>query len=125
MLSEIQYENFLREQTGEARLGTDITMAACLRYIINYSGRRTENQKTDIRVLDLEPLTQLDSGSGCLSKSTVLSWLPAAAASRRTTLPSSRCPTAEFIGKIEDINEQYDLVYIGASLDNFHTTTKW
>lgn len=124
VLSEIQYENFLREQTGEARLGTDITMAACLRYIINYSGRRTENQKTDIRVLDLEPLTQLDSGSGCLSKSTVLSWLPAGSGIEADDITIKPMSTAEFIGKIEDINEQYDLVYIGASLDNFHTTTQ-
>ena len=103
VLSEIQYENFLREQTGEARLGTDITMAACLRYIINYSGRRTENQKTDIRVLDLEPLTQLDSGSGCLSKSTVLSWLPAGSGIEADDITIKPMSTAEFIGKIEDI----------------------
>ncbi len=117
--SEIQYENFLRAQAGEEPLSSDVSMATCLRYIINYSGHRAENKKTVIKVLDVEPLTQLSGSSSTrLSQDTVLSWLPSGI--QRSNIQITTMSTAEFIGKIEDINEEYDLVYIGASLDNFN-----
>lgn len=119
---EIDYENFLREQQGGTELlPTDITMANSLRYIINYAGRRVVNNKESITVLDVEPLTQLSNSNNKLKEDTVRSWLPD---SVRNTMQIKivTMSTAEFIGKIEDINEVYDLVYIGASLDNFNTS---
>ncbi len=118
---EIDYENFLRKQQGGTELlPTDITMANSLRYIINYAGRRVVNNRTSITVLDVEPLTQVNDGG--LTEATVQSWLPDSVADRMK-INIVTMSTAEFIGKIEDINEEYNLVYIGASLDNFNLST--
>jgi len=119
--NEITYENFLRTTANKDTtdlLPTKISMANCLRYIINYSGQRVENKKDTVKVLDVEPLTQKTSYSGCLSQSTVAAWLKDSGISA-SNITITTMSTAEFISKIEDINEVYDLVYIGASTDNF------
>jgi len=119
--NEITYENFLRTTANKDTtdlLPTKISMANCLRYIVNYSGQRVENKKDSVKVLDVEPLTQETSYSGCLSQSTVAAWLKDSGISA-SNITITTMSTAEFISKIEDINEVYDLVYIGASTDNF------
>jgi hypothetical protein len=120
--SEITYENGLRVsagQSGAELLPTSITMANCIRFIINYAGHRVENHKTSIQVLDVEPLTPLSSTEPTLKPATVLSWLPATSGLTAGAITVTTMSMGEFIGKIEDINETYDLVYIGASKDRF------
>ena len=119
----IEYENFLRknaDKTTTDLLPTDINMAACIRYIINYSGQLEKNNKTSISVLDVEPQTQKTTGSKCLTKEMVKLWLPENCEIKQDNITITTMSSAEFISHIEDINEQYDLVYIGASLDNFN-----
>ena len=121
--SEISYENFLRKTANSGTTDTlppVVDIATCVRYIINYSGQRVVNNKGSINVLDVEPLTQ--SSTSGLTKATVLSWLPADSDLSTDDITITTMSTAEFISKIEDINEVYDLVYIGASLYGFNTT---
>jgi len=121
--SEISYENFLRKTADSSTTDTlppVVDMATCVRYIINYSGQRVVNNKSSINVLDVEPLTQ--SSTSGLTKATVQSWLPADSNLSADKINITTMSTAEFISKIEDINEVYDLVYIGASLYGFNTT---
>ena len=125
--AEIEYENFLRTNanpniSANELLPTGITIANCIRYIINYSGQRVQNKKTSIKVLDIEPLTR----STALTAATVASWLPSDSGISTASISITTMSTAEFISKIEDINEVYDLVYVGASdssLAGFNTTT--
>lgn len=121
VLAGIKYENFLRKNAGTTDptklLPETVSMASCLRHIINYAGRYKTTPLTTMNVLDVEPLTQLSASSQKLTEATVRKWLPEN--NVVTTINITTMSTAEFISKIEDINEVYDLVYIGASTDNF------
>ena len=123
--AELEYENFLRTTKDSATkdlFSTEVSMASCLRYIINCVGQRVVDEKTQISVLDVEPLTQTSSSG--LSKDKVASWLPADCAIKNAkngypnNIKIDTMSTAEFISKIDDIKENYDLVYIGASNNN-------
>jgi hypothetical protein len=109
---ELDYENFLRLQNdpGAVTLPETVSMATCVRYIINFGGQRVITNKTEIRVLELQPRT----GSH-LSTTTVSGWTGIAA--NRITIDTMS--TAEFIGKIDDLVEKYDLVYVGADTGGF------
>lgn len=113
---EITYENFLRGSTN--LLSTDISMATCIRYILNT--HRVQNQKTSLNVLDIQPYAKKYTNDNTLSVNTVLSWLPQAT---QNTLKNSdntyrinitHMSTAELVCNIEDLSEKYDLIYIGA-----------
>lgn len=111
---ELSYENFLREQNDStaARLDETVSIAACIRYVINYGGSRTVSQKNSIRVLDLEP------GAGePLTKAQVNSWTGIST----SNITIDHYSTYEFIGKIDDLTETYDLIYVGADLTGFNT----
>ncbi|MEA4946129.1 MAG: DUF5057 domain-containing protein [Oscillospiraceae bacterium] len=121
VLAGIKYENFLRKNAGTTDptklLPETVSMGSCIRHIINYAGRYKTTPLTTMNVLDVEPLTQLTTASQKLTEATVRKWLPED--NVVTTINITTMSTAEFISKIEDINEVYDLVYIGASTDNF------
>lgn len=111
---EINYENFLRTQNDPeaVTLPETVSIATCVRYVVNYGGQRIITSKTSIRVLELEP------GAGKhLTASTVSGW---------TGIPADHITidamsTAEYIGKINDLVETYDLVYIGSDLTGIST----
>ncbi|NLT14344.1 MAG: DUF5057 domain-containing protein [Clostridiales bacterium] len=112
---ELDYENFLRLQNdpGAVTLSETVTMAACVRYIINYGGQRVITNKTAIRVLELQP------GRGShLTAAMVSGWTGIAT----NNIAIDTMSSAEFIGKIDDLTETYDLVYVGADLTGFKTT---
>lgn len=126
--SNIVYTNFLRDKSGITNddLSLDISMAACIRHIINYYDQISVYTKDALRVLDIEPLTQLtdETQSKKLTKTTVESWLPEGCAIKANTnypgnITITTWSTAEFISRINDINDDFDLVYVGSSLDNF------
>jgi hypothetical protein len=126
--SNIVYTNFLRDKSGITNddLSLDISMAACIRHIINYYDQISVYSKDSLRVLDIEPLTQLtdETQTKKLTKTTVESWLPDGCAIKANTnypgnITITTWSTAEFISRINDINDDFDLVYVGSSLDNF------
>lgn len=111
---EIDYENFLRTQNDPSAvtLPETVSIATCVRYIINYGGQRVISKKASIRVLELQP------GEGHhLTTSKVSGWtgLPT------TAITIDTLSTAEFIGKIDDLVEKYDLVYVGSDVTGFST----
>ena len=111
---EIWYENFLRGSTD--LLSTDISIATCIRYVLNT--HLTVNKKESIKVLDIQPLAKKYSGSesGLLTVNTVKSWLPSQTQQLiGNNITITHMSTAELIGKIDDITEEYDLIYIGAA----------
>jgi hypothetical protein len=125
VLAEIQNENFLKQIAGQTNLlPENVTVSASVRHIINYKGRRQTNAKTSIKVLDLEPAKV--TSATWLTPATVQSWITDPIT--KTTLPASsitivHMTTGEFAGKIEDINETYDMVYIGASTEALNTSS--
>lgn len=111
----IWQENSLR--TGDDLLDTGISKATVIQYIINYKNERTFSQKESLRVLDIEPamgdlyLAANDNteDSRVLTKKMVSEWTGIA----KDNITITRMTTAEFIGTIEDLNTEYDLIYIG------------
>lgn len=65
--------------------------------------------KTNIRILEIEPCASYE-----LTSDTVKGWISNSALSE-ATITIDQITTAEFIGKIEDLNGIYDLIYIGTN----------
>ena len=115
VLEEIQLDNAYREADSSGNyesLSTDISQASALRHILSYADRRTVSSKTHIKVLEIEP-AKADEPDLTLEQ--LQKWAPDVESADITVMT-----TAEFIGKIEKLNENYDLIYIGTSADHLN-----
>jgi len=122
LLNEIENENFLRKQADPNThdlLPDEATIGNAIRYIINYQQQRQIKTKDSINVLELQP-GNVENTSDRLTEATVRKWL--GNPTGLTTVNIESMSTSEFIGKIDDLVEKYDLIYIGDSTDGFHTT---
>jgi|GEM_PF-6799833 hypothetical protein len=133
---EITHENNVSVTTGGKKFLDENSLdeADVLRYAINYSGRRPNNKKSVINVLDIEP----DKNSEITERNTPGTGDGSVRASNefrsmlgngiynivdgKDTIRITTMSVAEFIGKTEDIAEKYDMVYIGGKKDSsLHT----
>ncbi len=117
VLKEIQYENFLTEKNGNAstKLEEKITKASITRYILNWYMHRV-TVKSEITVLDLEPCYDFDAN---LDKT--IKQFMGMGDTYTGKINIRKMASAEFIGKIEDLNEQYDMIYLGAKTGTMNT----
>lgn len=117
VLIDIENENLYRQTDGNrSLLSTDISQSTALRYIIGYAKKREYNIKGTMRVLELEPCASydlsVDANNGILyrtkgnAKEELIN-------QKGTRIELTRMTTAEFIGRIEDLNAKYDMIYIG------------
>ena len=143
VLDDINYENDLRAITGAPQLEKRVSIATTLRYILNQRQPRIVQPLSHVRILEIQPLyvatnSPATPGAKFLFASAsptdaanplnILNWLRGleitdASGSKHAVQPSdvtiTRMSTAEFNGKIEDLNESYELIYIGDSRANF------
>ena len=117
---EISDENFTRQNTGSgvALLEEKVTMARNMRYIINFANQRNVAPKGDIRVLEVQPANGSYFATEA-GKTALQSWTGVALAN--TTIDTMTA--AEFIGKIDDLAETYDLIYFGNEISGFNSTS--
>lgn len=117
VLKEIQYENFLAEKNRNTstKLKEEITKASITRYILNWYMHRV-TVKSEITVLDLEPCYDFDAD---LDK-TIKKFM-GIGDTYTGKINIRKMASAEFIGKIEDLNEQYDMIYLGAKTGKMNT----
>lgn len=117
VLKEIQYENFLTEKNGNTstKLEEKITKASITRYILNWYMHRV-TVKSEITVLDLEPCYDFDAN---LDKT--IKQFMGMGDTYTGKINIRKMASAEFIGKIEDLNEQYDMIYLGAKTGTMNT----
>ncbi|MFP3154214.1 DUF5057 domain-containing protein [Lachnospiraceae bacterium ZAX-1] len=120
------------------RLAQVVTIATSIRHVINGSVGG-ENQKTELHILDIEPrLANSVVTTNRLTLSTVQTWLTGVAtvvpytaplteaqkaeylANERIAVRIATMSTAQFVGKIDDLNETYDVIYFGNSKDGFN-----
>ena len=132
-------------QKDTSSFNSVISKATSIRYILNFGDRRTVG-KTEIRVLDIEPYFSRDVENS--NPRTVLSRVNNGGDNRITVLDNfardifdktwfnqnvsnttkpenimvTGVGTKEFIGRIEDLNENYDLIYIG--MDTAYLNTR-
>lgn len=119
VLKEIQYENFLaKKNNNAAQMDEEISKASITRYILNWYMHRV-TVKSSIRVLDLEPCYDFKSAT-TLTADRVKEFM-----GRKDTYTGSveikQMSSAEFIGKVEDLNEKYDMIYLGARVGKMNT----
>ncbi len=115
VLAQIQEENDLR-QAAEF-LPETVSMATAVRYAMNYADRRLPFEKNMVRVLELQP----NHGS-TLTAGEVVSWLPEDSTITVNDIAITTMPINTFVGKVEELNETYDLIYIGDSTDGMLVT---
>ena len=117
VLKEIQYENFLAEKNGitSTKFEEKITKASITRYILNWYMHRV-TVKSEITVLDLEPCYDFDAN---LDKT--IKQFMGMGDTYTGKINIRKMASAEFIGKIEDLNEQYDMIYLGAKTGTMNT----
>ena len=115
VLDEIELENQYRESDTSGNykpLSTSISQAKAVRHILNYRDRRKVETKKHVRVLEIQP-AMADTPELTLEQ--LKTWAPGVETADITVMT-----TAEFIGKIEKLNETYDLIYIGTSKDHLN-----
>lgn len=115
VLDEIELENLYRKSDTSgtyAQLPTDISQATCIRHIMNYKNRRNVNPKETIKILEIQPALTTKAE---LDLNQIKKWAPDVKKVETTIMT-----TAEFIGKIDTLNDAYDLIYIGTSTEHMN-----
>lgn len=124
VLKEIQYENFLakKNNSNAAQMDEEISKASITRYILNWYMHRV-TVKSSIRVLDLEPCYDFDDENTVLTPQKVfeMTGMTGKYEESVTKINITQMSSAEFIGKIEDLNEKYDMIYLGARVSKMNT----
>lgn len=118
VLDEIELENLYRQSDTSGSHGVlpkDISQATVVRHIMNYRNRRNAEAKATISVLEIQPAKTKD-GQATLTLEQVKKWAPDVEELNVTVMT-----TAEFIGKVETLNDKYDLIYIGTCKDHMNT----
>ena len=124
VLKEIQYENFLakKNNSNAAQMDEEISKASITRYILNWYMHRV-TVKSSVRVLDLEPCYDFDDENTVLTPQKVfeMTGMTGKYEESVTKINITQMSSAEFIGKIEDLNEKYDMIYLGARVSKMNT----
>ncbi|MDO5574803.1 MAG: DUF5057 domain-containing protein, partial [bacterium] len=125
VLKDIENENLYRETDGgKPALDKTISEATTLRYIINFNYKRAQVQKATLHILELEPCASWDlscTNTKIGTKTNGILYYKADVPAKKKELVNqedteiilTQMTTSEFIGKNEDINAVYDMVYIG------------
>lgn len=125
VLLDIENENLYRETDGgHAALSTNISEAVAIRYIIGYGKKRAFNTKGTMRILEIEPCNSFDlsaSGNDGILYITKNNKKEELINQSETKIVLTKMTTAEFIGKIEDLNSLYDMIYIGENVGLMNT----
>lgn len=101
--------------------GEDANSSDALRYILGLkSNSTTDETKGTLKVLDLEPC--VDSKTGFVVNETFFRWLLPTFTGDIEIIHQI---TAEFNGKIEDLNSTYDLIYMGLDYGAYNTASKY
>ena len=118
VISEIRYENFLigHDDTTADTLAETVSKASATRYILNWYLQRSR-VKEKLSILDLEPC--YDFGTDALSADTIKAFMGQTSYSGNISI--TQMASAEFIGKIEDLNDRYDMIYIGTRTGMMNT----
>ena len=122
VLKEIQYENFLakKNNSNAAQMDEEISKASITRYILNWYMHRV-TVKSSIRVLDLEPCYDFSDTLKSELQTAVVNMMGMTGIYKASAINITQMSSAEFIGKIEDLNEKYDMIYLGARVGKMNT----
>ncbi len=127
---DIETENYFRKAEKLRPLDVLISQATAVRYIIGYDQKRKhlENKGT-MRILELEPCPSFELTTDANTvdeKGNIIGTKlyvngNALVEQDGTSIIVTRMTTSEFIGRIEDINVDYDMIYIGMNTGEMNT----
>lgn len=123
-----------REQMNAEEISTDMV----LQYLLNYTGEAVEIKKNHISVLEIEPCAEFSYDYGTDGKMTdnqkkfIQKWMNDFAYTAEEKAKGKSTKTyddveftcmsmQEFVGKNEDLNATYDMIYIGSNIGKFKT----
>ena len=112
IMDYIEEENIYRNIEGLEEIEEIVSRAKVIEYILNFQYKRVTVEKKELNILELEPAIS----DGSVTQQKVANWLGIDLTTSGIKINIKRMTTSEFIGKIEDINGIYDLIYIG---DNY------
>lgn len=111
----IELENYDREQQGLSPVDTLWTPAVAVQTILVYTGEPVIIEKSSLRVLELEPCYSFTyAGSPEKNQRFRDKYLPE---NSKVEIEIVGMTTSEFCGKNEDINVEYDMIYIGSNTE--------
>ncbi|MDD3138989.1 MAG: DUF5057 domain-containing protein [Lachnospiraceae bacterium] len=113
----IASENAIR--SGSDLLSTDISQVTAVQFIINARNARQITAKSSLHVLEIQPCYSFD----LKGKPAVVAQWAANLGIPASNITIDSMTTAEFIGKINDINKDYDLVYFGLNTGRMNKAT--
>lgn len=132
VVTAMEDENRRNAYLEEARENMDtkeISADMIIQYLLNYEGVTIEIKKNTISVLELEPCADFSydyNSDGTMSskqREFVNKWIKYFAENNRYGDVKFTCMSMqEFVGKNEDLNATYDLIYIGSNIGKFQTT---
>lgn len=121
----INYVNAQRGGQGaesDRLVDTKVSMATVVRHIINAS--QPTSTKGSVRILDIEPGNPYEGSSSNLSKETVQNKWLAGTPTKAYSPAITTWSTSEFIGKLDEIGEEFDIVYVGTNISRYTQTTQ-
>lgn len=98
-----------------------INQPTLLKYILNFQNRRIEVYKDKITVLDIEP-TKYSTLTDDMVRTWITGTQGTVASSKIKEIEIIQTSTYEFIGKINDLNEEYDLIYFGSCVGDGYSS---
>lgn len=110
----ISSENAIR--SGDDRISETVNQAKAIQYIVNYHQRRQIAKKSSLSVLEIEPCCSYD-----LKAADIKNMNSEFNSIADENVKITQMSTAEFIGKIDDLNTTYDIIYIGGNIGKLYT----
>lgn len=117
------YNNSINYPGREAMNTNNITQALTVQYILKYNTNSNIVYKNTISVLEIQPCRDYEFDTAEGKAELISKWIPAF--EKNPGAVTVTCMTiSEFIGHNEDLNENYDMIYIGSNTGLFNTYTK-
>lgn len=119
------FVEYMTDPEHISEFGIDVTLGAdssdALRYALGIRAKvKVYGKGKNLRILDLEPSVGLDNHSNPnyrISENYFKMLLP----DFLGTVIVEHMTTAEFVGRTEDLNSIYDMIYLGLCYDAYHT----
>ncbi len=122
VIDEINEENLLRQIAGTEELPSIVSLATNTRAIINSVDTRITVMKEKLNVLEIQPIRnpkddKIDDQE--ISEIKLAQWMNGSGFTEDMINVETMAIT-EFVSNIEEISEEYDMIYIGASTEGFN-----
>ncbi|MBR4719172.1 MAG: DUF5057 domain-containing protein, partial [Lachnospiraceae bacterium] len=133
VLTDVETENLYRKAEKLKELDKTISEATAIRYIIGFRKKRAAGEhKGEMRILEIEPCASYDLSTESEEvddNGNIVGSKLFVHGDRDNPLIDqdgakiivTQMTTAQFIGRIEDINVDYDMIYFGMNTDKMNT----